>query len=115
MPTAAAPAITVWVGTLVPTSGRRPSPRAGMGYRPDLARRPGRLLGGHVAGRPHDLAARCQPLAFLDTLGEAEVGDPGPAVAVDQDVRRLEVAVDHAPLVGVLDRLGDLPDEGRRL
>ena len=46
------------------------------------------------------------PLSPCDLLGQAEVGDPRVAVPVEQDVGRLEVAVDHAVLVGVLDGLG---------
>ena len=40
-------------------------------------------------------------------LGQAEVGDVRVAVGVEQDVGRLEVAVQDAALVGVVDRPGD--------
>ena len=57
------------------------------------------LLGGHVAGRAHDLAGLGLPCPRLQPLGQAEVGDLGDAVAVEQDVGRLEVAMDDAGLV----------------
>ena len=40
-------------------------------------------------------------------LGQAEVGDVRPALAVDQDVGRLQVAVQDAVLVGVVDGPAD--------
>ena len=43
----------------------------------------------------------------LDPLGQAEVGDVGLALGIEQDVRRLQVAVQDAALVGVVDRAGD--------
>ena len=43
-----------------------------------------------------------------DDLGDAEVGDLHPALLVQQDVLRLDVAVDDALVVGVLQRLADL-------
>ena len=43
----------------------------------------------------------------LDALGEAEVGDVGDAGGVDQNVGRLQVAVQDTVLVGVLDGAGD--------
>ena len=53
-----------------------------------------------------------QPL--VDRLGDAEVDDLGHRLAVverDQDVRRLDVAVDDPLLVGVLDRLADRDEQ----
>ena len=46
-------------------------------------------------------------LLFLE-LGQAEVGDPGVAQGVEQDVVRLDVAMDHLALVGVIERVGNL-------
>ena len=48
----------------------------------------------------------------LDRAGDAEVHDPGVAVAVDHDVLGLEVAVDDAQPVGLGQALGDLPGDG---
>ena len=43
----------------------------------------------------------------LEALAEPEVGEVRPGVAVEDDVRRLEVAMDDAHLVGVVDGVGD--------
>ena len=48
-------------------------------------------------------------------LRDAEVGDLDPALLVQQDVLRLDVAVDHAMVVGVLQGLADLRDDGQGL
>ena len=40
--------------------------------------------------------------------GQAEVGDPQLTAVVDQQVRRLDVAVDHAQMMCVLEGLGGL-------
>ena len=50
----------------------------------------------------------------VDPLGQAEVGDVGLALLVEQDIGRLQVAVEDAALVGVMDRLGDDGDQPRR-
>ena len=60
---------------------------------------PAGLLGGHVAGRAHDLAGLGLPAVRLESLGEAEVGDLGRAVRGKEDVGRLEVAVDDSGVV----------------
>ena len=56
-----------------------------------------------------------QPAVRLDPLGQAEVGDLRLALPVEQDVGRLEVAVDDAALVGVVDGLGHLGHQPGRL
>jgi hypothetical protein len=67
----------------------------------------GQLLGRHVAeradhrpglGRDHLAAGRALVVAVArgDGPGQAEVGDPRPAVVADHDVVGLDVAVDHA-------------------
>ena len=68
------------------------------------------LLGAHVRRRAHQGAALglARPLGGL---GDAEVGDDGVAVLVDQDVRGLDVAMDHAGAVGVGQSRRDLPQD----
>ena len=48
-------------------------------------------------------------------LGQAEVGDLGLIRRADQDVGGLEIAVEHALLVGVVNRLGHRLQVSRRL
>ena len=55
------------------------------------------------------LAPRVEP------AGQAEVGDARVALAIDEDVVGLEVAVQDVALVGVGDGVGDLADELGRL
>src|SRR5262249_8685879 len=61
------------------------------------------LLGSHVGRRPRHLA---HP-ALLVVLGDrkAKVADPRLPLAVDHDVRRLQVAVNQSRLVCILQRL----------
>ena len=54
------------------------------------------------------------PPACCDGERDAEVGHQGRAV-LQQDVLRLDVAVDHALAVGVVERGGDLAREPERL
>jgi hypothetical protein len=46
--------------------------------------------------------------------GQSEVGDPGLAVLAEQDVVRLEVAVDDAVRVGMMDGPGQRLDQPGR-
>ena len=57
------------------------------------------LLGRHVAGRADDGPRLGHRRVALDALGQAEVGDVRLAVGVQEDVARLEVAVQDAVLV----------------
>ncbi len=77
--------------------------RINIGAGPDLSIFPAGLLGSHVAGRAHHLAG--DRLAFFDVqpLGQAEVGDLGRALDVEQDIRRFEVAMHDAGMVGRAD------------
>ena len=63
------------------------------------------LLGAHVAERADDVAGERDAAVVLNPR-EAEVGDPELALQVEQQVRRLHVAVDDAVVVGVLQGFG---------
>ena len=70
--------------------------------------RPSRALARRVA--------HCVPtLPLAHQLRQAEVGDLHPALLVEQDVLRLDVAVDDAVVVGVLQGLADLRHDGQGL
>ena len=62
------------------------------------------LLGAHVGGRPGEPGSLAVVLVLQR---QPEVGHAGLPWSVDQDVRGLDVAVDQAPGVGVVQRLGD--------
>ena len=51
----------------------------------------------------------------LNNLRQAEVGHLHPPAAVQQDVLRLDVAVDDALVVGVLEGVANLRHDGQRL
>ena len=78
--------------------------RVHVGRRADLAGVSPSLLRGHVAGRAHDLAGLGVHVVGFQPLGQPEVGDLQHAVIGEQDVRRLQVAVDDARLVRFADR-----------
>ncbi len=74
-----------------------------------LRRLAGGLLGRHVPRRTHHLAGHGQvELLALHLLGKTEIGDPYPSFLINQDVARLDIAVDHAVLVRVIQCVGDL-------
>ena len=80
-----------------------------------LGRQVGR--GAHHAGGAGQGERPADPLRRLPA-GQAEVGDHGadPVAAFDQhDVAGLQVAVDDAGLVGGVERVRDLADDGQRL
>jgi hypothetical protein len=67
----------------------------------------------HLLGRQVLRGAEHRPLSgvVLARLGDAEVGDHHAAVAAQQDVRRLDVAVDDARMVGRGQRVCGLSDD----
>ena len=71
------------------------------------ARCPRRLLGAHVAERAGQVAGERQAGVPLH-VGHAEIGDPEVAAPVQQQVGRLDVAVDDPLVVCVAERLGGL-------
>jgi len=93
---------------LVPDDGERVKVALG------VERLAHRLLGGDVGGGAGDHAARRERL-LAEHLGEAEVGQDRLQLRVEEDVRRLHVAVQHALLVGVVEGLAERPEEGKGL
>ena len=83
--------------------------------RPDRARLPDHLLGGHVAGRPDPSAAQGQRRLVVKVPRQPEIGDLGRAVGGEQDVGRLQVAVHDPGLVRRLHGLGQRDQERGRL
>ena len=71
-----------------------------------------RLLGAHVAHRAQNVARLRQALLFAAT-GQAEVGHPEFALIIEQQVRRLHIAMDNAVLVRRVQCLGRLLREPR--
>ena len=66
----------------------------------------GRLLGGHERRGPLDLG---RPRRLLgEGARQAEVRDPDPPALVEQQVGRLEVAMDDPPLVRMPERIAGL-------
>ena len=69
-------------------------------------------LRGHVPQRPHHVAGVRQILLVL-RLREPEIGDPDVAAGIQEQVRRLDVSMQHARLVGIGQRLGHLHRDAR--
>ena len=69
------------------------------------------LLRGHVGGCSDHASGRCQTVLVVDQLGDPEVEDLGLAPVGDQDVVRLQVAVDDLKIVGDPYRGQQLLDE----
>src|SRR5581483_2339143 len=67
----------------------------------------GGLLGGHVPRGAEEGAAAGQG-RVVGVAGQAEVGDPDDALVVEEQVGRLDVAVDDAAGVGVGEAVGGL-------
>ena len=71
-----------------------------------------RLLGAHVGRGAQDRAAGRQLVVGLDQLGQAEVGDVGVPLSVDQEIGRLQVAVENSAHVSVMNGIGRLDHQG---
>lgn len=73
------------------------------------------LFRGHVVGRAEDLAGQGQRrVVAAQKAAEAEVGDLRPDSFIrnrNQDVGRLQIAVEDVPAVGVVDGVGHVGDE----
>ncbi len=91
---------------------RRGRSRASRRRRPARPRSPRHCSGDMYSAVP-TTEAPLRDAALAERLGEAEVGEVG-AVAFDQDVVRLDVAVDDAGGVGGVERFGDLAEQGDR-
>ncbi len=92
--------------------GRRAQGRSGECVaRPAGRSGPQRRLGARIAGRW---------LAPADDLRQAPVDHQGLAIGTEQDITRLDVAMEHTPAVGVGDRIADIqkateqPAQGER-
>ena len=72
------------------------------------------LLGRHVSGAADDRPGARDP-GPVGAGGDAEVGDLGVTVAVDEDVLRFDVAVDDARQMRGRQTLGDLPRDAAEL
>ena len=77
----------------------------------DLGMMAGDLLGRHVRGGPENQTGLRQAAVAVDALGESKIGDVGNVVFVEQDVRRLQVAVQDSAEVGIMNGTGDVPDQ----
>jgi hypothetical protein len=66
------------------------------------------LLGAHVAERPDHVARLGQVAGAGEDLRQAEVGDPEIPAQVEEEVGWLDVPMDYAPLMGVIEGLGRL-------
>ena len=73
------------------------------------------LLGRHVGRSAQHAAGEGHALLPLDSLGQAEVGDVRVALVIQEDIGRLQVAMEDAALVGMVDGIGDLSHDPRGL
>ena len=73
------------------------------------------LLGRGVAGGAEHDAGGLGPRRLGEGAGQAEVGDAQPAVLAEQQVGGLDVAVDEAAAVGVVEAAGRLEADEQRL
>ena len=69
------------------------------------------LLRAHVERTAQDGSGGGEFVVGGGLLGDAEIGEKGGAVGAEEDVRRLDVPVHDAALVGVAERPPHLPDQ----
>jgi hypothetical protein len=68
------------------------------------------LLGGHILGCPHQYSGPRQ-LNLVTRPSDPKVRDLGPPVRGEQYVARLDVAMDHAAGVGIVQGGGQFPND----
>jgi len=73
------------------------------------------LLGSHILRRAHQRLAAGQADFRIEDLGQAEIGNLRRSIGRQQDVGRLQIAVQHAVLVHFVDGPGERFDEARRI
>src|SRR5258707_676052 len=78
------------------------------GGRAEFAHPAGRLFGGHVAGRAQDRTGASLARIAAQSLGQPEVGHVRLVVGVDQNIGRLQIAMQDAVAVRVMNGPGDL-------
>ena len=104
-----------------------------VGARAEAVEVAGRLLGAHISRRaqrragqrigrsrwPRRASASARPTADPGPpsrrLGQAPVDDERLAIFADDDVGRLDIAVEHAPAVGVVDGVADVDEPAQQL
>ena len=91
------------------------SQRIDVGARADLLDLPLGLLGRHVAGRAQDRARLGLPGVVFEPLHQPEVADLGLAACGQEDVGRLQIAMDDAAAVGVFHAVGQRSHQPGRL
>ena len=67
------------------------------------------------ASRRRPQARLARALRRADDLGQAPVDHQRLAVLADHDIARLDVAVEHAPAVGISDRVADIQEPSQQL
>ena len=75
-----------------------------------------RLLGRDILRRPHENARARQALTTgLGRLGDPKIGQQHAPVGIDHDILRLDIAVDCALRVGIIERRRDRLDDSDRV
>lgn len=72
-----------------------------------------RLFGRHIGGCAEDGGTHRQAGIILRQLGQPEIRDMRFALIVEQDIGRLQIAMENAALVGVMNSAGNLGHQAR--